>query len=706
MAAISADRRYTSGRRCPICDGSERDPRGQERRCIGFLAEGGTHAHCSREEHAGTLKFVEASQTYGHRLVGPCGCGRVHAAPVAERPVPMREVAIYDYIDETGVTLYQVVRKEGEEGGKRIKSFFQRRPPETEGGAWRAGLGDPPVRRVLYRLDRVLERPEGAIVWIVEGEKDVESLEKLGLVATTGPGGAGKWDLVAACAERALAGARVAIIPDDDSAAARPTDRDKGLRHALDVQRKLTGVAASASIVTLTGGAKDVTDWIGAGGTAEALLALYETTPVEKPSNRVDFERDLKTAKIYHTQANIRLALSKLGVKVKYDTFAHRMIVEGMADVAGGHLNQTARNRLRLLIDEQFQFRIAKDFWGDVIANEAWSSRFHPVVDYLAGLRWDGKRRIGDAGTPSWLTTYGGAADDPAGYTRAVGRLWLVAAVRRVRQPGCVFQEMLILEGAQGTNKSQMFRALAVRPEWLCDDLPINGETRDLMEQTTGRWLVICEELKGFAKAGSDKLKSYVSRTSDSSRGAYKEDSESELRQFVLGATTNAEGGRGYFTDHTGNRRYWPVTIDSFNLPAITNDIDQIWAEAAVAEASGEGIRLDPSLYSAAGQVQNSRIAVDDMEDVIDGCFGELEGKVRVTEAWKCTGIWPNRPLNRDESVRFAQSMRRCGWLGPKQFMVDGNKKTYYYRGNVPYRTISVDLPMDRTGWVGVLKPL
>jgi hypothetical protein len=585
----------------------------------------------------------------------------------AAEPVrPKRIVKEYDYLDESGQLVYQVVRYEP-------KGFAQRK---EVAGKWVWKLDEPDkgitVRRVLYHLDRVIES-EGT-VYVVEGEKDVEALEVLGLVATCNPQGAGKWAAVMDCASRALAGRRVVVIADAD---------ERGRKHAADVKARLTGVVASVRVLELPGG-KDSADWVAGGGTAEALAALADApeAPVPEVGASVDPSKDFardEDGKIYHSQVNIRLALAKLGVQLKHDMFAHHNVVEGMAD-AGPKLDQTAKNRLRLAVDEKWGFRLSKELWADVVANEAWSNRFHPVRDYFSSLAWDGGKRIGGGNTPSWLTTYGGATDSP--YTRAVGRLWLVAAVRRVRQPGCKFDEMLILESPPGKDKSQMFGILAIRPEWLCDDLPINGDTKELMEQTNGALIVVCEELKGFGKAGHDKLKSYVSRTRDSSRLAYREDSESTPRQFVLAGTTNCDSG--YFRDITGNRKYWPVSITQFDLPAMRRDVDQLWAEAVAAETAGESIRLDKSLYAAAAEQQEARMIGDSMEEMISDCFGDLEGKVKVSDAWRVTGIYPNRPLDQKELERFGAAMRRCGFLPPKQIMVNGERKSYYTRGNSP----------------------
>src|ERR1700728_1197396 len=76
--------RFTKGKRCPVCNGAESDPRGQGIRCSGFMADG--WANCSREEHAGKAKYNEGSQTWAHKATGPCPCGTEHAAEQGAKP--------------------------------------------------------------------------------------------------------------------------------------------------------------------------------------------------------------------------------------------------------------------------------------------------------------------------------------------------------------------------------------------------------------------------------------------------------------------------------------------------------------------------------------------------------------------------------------------------------------------------------------------
>jgi hypothetical protein len=158
-----------------------------------------------------------------------------------------RVVAQYDYRDETGVLLFQVVRY-------TPKTFKQRRPAGS--GKWTWNLKG--VRRVLYRLPDVLK---AQAVLICEGEKDCETAYKLGLVATCNPGGAGKWRHEFG---EALVGKVVTIIADAD---------DPGRKHAQQVAALLDGVADAVKVIDLPQ-AKDLTEWIERGGTRGALLEL------------------------------------------------------------------------------------------------------------------------------------------------------------------------------------------------------------------------------------------------------------------------------------------------------------------------------------------------------------------------------------------------------------------------------------------------
>ena len=151
------------------------------------------------------------------------------------------------------------------------KDFAQRRPDGNDGWLWNmAGM-----RRVLYRLPELLAANPGEIIFVTEGEKDGGNLTAIGLVATTNPGGAGKWANLSDTF--ALHGRRVAIIPDRDA---------PGERHAQQVTAALYGEATEVRVVPLSGNGKDISDLLEEMDfrtpkeCRATLLDLFATAPV------------------------------------------------------------------------------------------------------------------------------------------------------------------------------------------------------------------------------------------------------------------------------------------------------------------------------------------------------------------------------------------------------------------------------------------
>ena len=223
-------------------------------------------------------------------------------APVAEvEPKPKakggrshgRLVATYDYKDEQGTILYRVERRVREDGKK---TFIQLHPDPKSPFGWGFGVSSVGVRKVPYKLPRVLAAAKaGKTILIVEGEKDVQTVERvLGCVATCNSGGAGKWE---AGWGKYFAGAKsILIIADND--AETKTVRGKtvcfapGQKHACRVEALLRadGVACPIRkmVMPCVNGekVKDFTDWaeavVSSGGEADAesfALAVKSAAP-------------------------------------------------------------------------------------------------------------------------------------------------------------------------------------------------------------------------------------------------------------------------------------------------------------------------------------------------------------------------------------------------------------------------------------------
>lgn len=399
-----------------------------------------------------------------------------------------------------------------------------------------------------------------------------------------------------------------------------------------------------------------------------------------------DFARDKNKQPYANHQGNIRLALRKLGVELRHDTFADRSEIAGL-DGHGPHLDDAARDRLWLEIDARFGFRPHIEFFTRVLMDAGRNAPYHPVCDYLDGLEWDRVPRL-----DGWLSRYGGA--EHSEYTRAVGSLVLVAAVRRVRQPGVKFDEMLVLESKQGTNKSSALRMLAVRDEQFGDDLPLNADGKKVVEQTAGKWIIEAGELKGMRKGEVEHLKAFLSRQDDTARLSYARLPVIVPRQFIVIGTTNSER---YLRDLTGNRRFWPVRVEGFDLEALRRDRDQIWAEAAEREAKGESIRLDPALYAAAGIEQEARQVDDPFVETLGALLGDMCGKLQAADVWKLVNI-PAGQRTQDHNARLGDAMRDLGWTRTKRRF--GNRPEHaYVRGEGPESEVRIWTHLNLTGW-------
>jgi len=206
-----------------------------------------------------------------NKILLHCHAGCSHEAVLAALRIEARElsldasdgkaraVAEYPYMDEHREVLFQVVRLEP-------KSFRQRRPDGQGGWIWNLSG----TRRVLYRLPEVLNSKS---VLVCEGEKDCDAARGLGLVATSNPGGAGKWREEYG---ESLRGKRVAIIADADG---------PGRKHAQQVAASLHLRAESVKVLEMPG-SKDLSEWAGRGGTREALLETIRNAPEWKPPSQ------------------------------------------------------------------------------------------------------------------------------------------------------------------------------------------------------------------------------------------------------------------------------------------------------------------------------------------------------------------------------------------------------------------------------------
>nr|WP_281720181.1 VapE domain-containing protein [Nitrosomonas nitrosa] len=372
--------------------------------------------------------------------------------------------------------------------------------------------------------------------------------------------------------------------------------------------------------------------------------------------------------------ANARVALLRIGVRCSHDTFRDRQLINGAAvQQYVGEVSDHACAILRQAILERFALDVGKENIRDAVHELALENAFDPVRDYLVGLRWDGQTRL-----DTWLSVYLGAEASPL--NAEIGRKLLVAAVRRVMQPGCKFDYIPVLEGPQGSGKSTALRILAGHDDTFSDQEIVHLETKAQQEAVRGKWLYEIAELSGLSKTDVEKTKAFLSRTHDRARPAYGYHSVDQPRRCVFIGTTNE---RNYLKDPTGNRRFWPVATGRIDLEALAKDRDQLWAEAVAVEAAGEPLFLSPAVAADIDALQEDRRDEEPWLDHlarIQGEIGNGEERIATSEVlWKYLAI-PTGKETKSDTYRVRDAMRRLGWVGPKKLRIRGRSVWGYHR--------------------------
>ncbi len=227
----------------------------------------------------------------------------------------------------------------------------------------------------------------------------------------------------------------------------------------------------------------------------------------------------------------------------------------------------------------------------------------HPVRDWLASLKWDGVPRVG-----TWIKDYcEGEAAEP--YFSEASKKFLLAMIKRIFEPGCQWDYILILEGHQGKMKSSVARALA-GDKWFMDNLP-DLKDKDAMLNLQGKWLIELAELANVKRSDHNLVKAYLIRRVDTVRPHYGRIMEDVPRQSVFIGTVN-EGE--YLKDPTGNRRFWPIKVGQCDVEGIKAVRDQLFAEAMhLYKTENEVLKLSPVAELQAKEAQDDR-RVDDEE--------------------------------------------------------------------------------------------
>lgn len=317
---------------------------------------------------------------------------------------------------------------------------------------------------------------------------------------------------------------------------------------------------------------------------------------------------------------------------------------------AKGAWNDADDVQLRAYLERIAEFGSTKIMDGVIKYSE--DRGYHPIKDYFENLPvWDGEPRA-----ETYFVDTLGAEDSP--YTRTITRKHLCAAMRRIYEPGCKYDTMLVLNGPQGKGKSTAIAKLAVR--WFSDAVKLSDmASKAAAEKLLGAWLCEVAELAGMRNVETEMIKSFISAQVDTYRPAYGHHTVHQPRQCVFFGTTNNEDG--YLRDRTGNRRFWDLKITghgkkfkSWDVPS--DYIDQIWAEVKTYYKE-EDYNLPDDIAKEAEEKQREALESDPRQGMVEEFLDEL-----LPTDWYSMSLDQRARHHRaDYTVRENDTMQRNG---------------------------------------------
>jgi predicted P-loop ATPase len=597
---------------------------------------------------------------------------------------------LWGYRDANGQRLGAIARYDGLKGRDADKQFRPFTYCEGPDGSceWRCqGFPDP---RPLYGLDRLAARPDAPVI-VVEGEKCADAAgarfpDHVAVCSPNGSGAAHKADW------SPLADRNVVVWPDADE----PGEK---FRAVVVEHLRQVGVA-TVRVVQPPAAAPagwDLADDPADAGLDErdvaALLADAEPVEASTATNVLRLVRPADVSTTWKDDlvanadgdprpilANALHALRnapELQGTIGFDAFALRTAMLRPAPwiKAAGDFNRREwtetddalltewLQRNEITVPEGIVQRAA-----ETIAQE---HAFHPVRDYLDGLKWDGTPRL-----DSCLRTYFGAEDTD--YIRAVGPRWMISAVARIYDPGCQADYALILEGDQGLRKSSSLRTLA-GDSWFTDRIS-DVNSKEAAQELSGVWLVEFSEMQALSKADVRATKAFISRTTDKYRPPYGRRVIAAPRQCVFAGTVNPEGG--YLQDPTGARRFWPVKCGQTDREGLKRDRDQLWAEAVHRYRAGEAWYLETAALEALAQAAQADRYVGDPWDEAIAEFVHGKNEISISDVLTHLLVETGRQTQ-TEQKRVVNSLTAAGFER-KQLTRAGKRVWRYVRKPTP----------------------
>jgi len=294
--------------------------------------------------------------------------------------------------------------------------------------------------------------------------------------------------------------------------------------------------------------------------------------------------------------------------------------------------------------------------------------RFHPLTDWVKGLKWDGVERLS-------VTLPRALGQELDGLSAHLMRKWFLSAAARALKPGCKVDTVMVLLGPQGCGKSRFCRA--VGGEYFTD-AAVKVDDDNGKRVMRSSWIIEWAELTSMRRArDAEAIKSFLSQQVDVYRPLWKEQLVEAPRHCVIVGTTNDEQ---FLHDPTGSRRFWPVRVKGVDVAWVTEHREQLMAEAAALVGRGEQWWLEPEYESVLAEHNADYQAEDDWAPMIRDWLKRRPAYDEVTTGQVLVEVIKKDPERWSvaDQRRVAEALEGLGWKYGRKRDANGTRSRVY----------------------------
>lgn len=464
-----------------------------------------------------------------------------------------------------------------------VKTIYKK-PDGSKTARWERYEGNTLVKNLnglqmpLYHIYNLTDNTKP--VFIVEGEKDVETMEKLGYIATTSPNGAGsKWK---ESYTEYIKNFDVIILADND---------EVGLKYATNIAENIIQAARSVKLVPSQalyaplkskGDISDIVDCIGTEKTIQLIESVLN-------GNEYIFTRHQLSSELQQDNSNKKGQridyeifaefLEKQGYSIRYNQITHNFEFFGFDD--GESKEHFAENVPTILQDqlEKIYTHVTKQKVIDYITRYATRHKYNPILNAIKAVKWDGIDRVNQI-----YDIFKIPVTEEGIYSRTFIFKWLKQCIcglfNDIENPFSL-DIILVFQGKQGIGKTRFFEMLALNSKFFGEGICLDPRDKDSIIQATSKWISELGELGSTMKKDMDSVKAFLTKSTDEYRTPYGKASLHYPRMTSFVGTVNDEQ---FLIDQTGNRRFVtiplaPDLVIDYNTQIKSFDALQLWSQ-------------------------------------------------------------------------------------------------------------------------------